>query len=102
MRRWVCSKKQMLSSERSTAYSAIPRNSRDWRKGTMLNPVSRNPTAIVAGLATLLMFDAAVLLLPEAWLEVVRENALDVVLVLEKRLFGARPSEDKTRIVVVD
>jgi adenylate cyclase len=68
----------------------------------MFRLASPNRAAIAAGLATLLLFDAAFLLLPEAWLEIVRENALDLVLDASQRLPGARTRENGAGVVVVD
>jgi adenylate cyclase len=63
---------------------------------------SRNRVALVAGLATLLLIDAAVLLLPETWLEIVRENAFDIVLGGAQYL--SRPARHQTGVnaIVVD
>jgi adenylate cyclase len=58
--------------------------------------------ALVAGLATLILFDAAFFLMPEGWLETIRENALDIVLDLDQRLFGDRPHETAAPVIVVD
>jgi adenylate cyclase len=68
----------------------------------MFRLASRNRAAIAAGLATLLLFDAAFLLLPEGWLEIVRENALDLVLDADQHLFGTRSRGTNTSVVVVD
>jgi adenylate cyclase len=67
----------------------------------MVRLASRNRAAIVAGLATLVLFDAAVLLLPDPWLEIVRENAFDIVLNAD-RLVGSHPRENTANVVVVD
>src|SRR5277367_6095918 len=67
----------------------------------MVRLASRNSAAIVAGVATLVLFDAAILLLPDAWLEIVRENAFDIVLNAD-RLFGSHPRENTANVVVVD
>jgi adenylate cyclase len=67
----------------------------------MVRLASRNRAAIVAGLATLVLFDATALLFPDAWLEIVRENAFDIVLNAD-RLFGSQPRENTANVVVVD
>jgi len=59
-------------------------------------------TALAAGLATLILFDAAWFLMPEGWLETIRENALDIVLDVDQRLFGDRPHETTAPVIVVD
>lgn len=56
--------------------------------------------AIVAGLASLVLFDAAILRFPDAWLEIVRENAFDIV--LANRLFGSGQRENTAKVVVID
>jgi adenylate cyclase len=58
--------------------------------------------ALAAGLATLILFDAAFFLMPEGWLETIRENALDIVLDVDQRLFGDRPHETAAPVIVVD
>ena len=63
---------------------------------------SRNRAAVIAGLAMLLIFNAAVLLLPDGWLEVVRENAFDVVLAADRDLSGIPRPPAGTKVVVVD
>ena len=45
-------------------------------------------TALAAGLATLVLFNAALFLMPDGWLETIRETALDIVLDVDQRLFG--------------
>jgi adenylate cyclase len=67
----------------------------------MVRLASRNRAAIIAGVATLVLFDATILLLPDAWLEIVRENAFDIVLNAD-RLFGSHPRENIANVVVVD
>src|SRR5580692_7824724 len=64
--------------------------------------VLRNRSALIAGLATILLIDAAALLLPESWLEIVRENAFDVVLAGAQRLSGAETRDINTSVIVVD
>jgi adenylate cyclase len=64
--------------------------------------VSRNRSALIAGLATILLIDAALLLLPESWPEIVRENAYDAVLAGAQRSSGAAPRETRARVIVVD
>jgi adenylate cyclase len=63
---------------------------------------SRNRSALLAGLAALLFTDAAVLLSPATWLEIVSENAFDVVLACAQQLFGAAPQGTSTKTIVVD
>jgi adenylate cyclase len=67
----------------------------------MLRLGRRNRAGLAAGLAVLLLFDAALWLLPEAWFEIVRENAFDAVLNAD-RLLGSSPRESAARVVVVD
>jgi len=61
-----------------------------------------NRAALGAGLVTLLLFNLAILILPEAWSEIVRENAFDIVMNADQRLFGAVPRNTSARVVVVD
>lgn len=68
----------------------------------MFRLASHNRTAIAAGLGALLLINAALLLLPEGWLETVRESALDIVLDANQRLFNVRRHEGGTRVIVVD
>jgi len=68
----------------------------------MFKLASRNRVAFAAGLATLVLFDSALFLLPEGWLEIVRETALDIVLNADQRLFGARQHQSAASVVVVD
>jgi adenylate cyclase len=68
----------------------------------MFKLASRNRVAFAAGLATLVLFDSALFLLPEGWLEIVRETALDMVLDADQRLFGARQHQSAASVVVVD
>ena len=63
---------------------------------------SRNPAPRIAGLAALLLVDAAVLLLPETWLEIVRENAFDIVLAGAQHMSGAAPHDTPVNAIVVD
>jgi adenylate cyclase len=59
-------------------------------------------TALAAGLATLVLFDAAFFLMPDGWLETIRETALDIVLDVDQRLFGDRPHQSTAPVIVVD
>jgi adenylate cyclase len=68
----------------------------------MSRPASRNRAPRVAGLAALLLIDAAVLLLPETWLEIVRENAFDIVLAGAQHLSSVAPRDARATAVVVD
>ncbi len=54
--------------------------------------------ALAVGLATLILFDAALFLFPEGWLETVRENAFDIVLSVDPNaLLRPLPSEVHAR-----
>jgi adenylate cyclase len=68
----------------------------------MSRPASRNRAPRIAGLAALLLVDAAVLLLPGTWLEIVRENAFDFVLAGAQHLPGADPHDTRADAIVVD
>lgn len=68
----------------------------------MFKLARHNRAALVAGLAALVLIDAAALLLPYSWTEIVRENAFDLVLAAGPRLFGATPRQDRINVVVVD
>jgi adenylate cyclase len=62
----------------------------------------RNRVAIVAGIASLLSIDLAVVLLPEGWLATFRDKAQDVVFEIDRRLLSPRQRLSATRVVVVD
>lgn len=68
----------------------------------MLKLASRNRVAIVAGVATLLLIDATVLLFSDGWPGIAREKALDIVLETDRRLFTLQQRAEATRVVVVD
>ena len=68
----------------------------------MPRPGLRNRTALGAGLVTLLLFNLGILILPETWSEIVRENAFDIVMNADQRLFGGVPRNTSAKVVVVD
>jgi len=57
---------------------------------------------MAAGLATLALFVAALLLLPEEWIETFRETALDMVLAIDHRLEPKAVDEAAADLIVVD
>jgi adenylate cyclase len=58
--------------------------------------------AIAAGLATLMLCDAALLLVPDSWREIMRDTGVDLVLALGRRLVGEAPSSHGPPVVVID
>jgi adenylate cyclase len=63
---------------------------------------ARNRPAMAAGLATLALFVAAHLLLPEEWRETLRETALDTVLAIDHRLESKVLDNAAANLIVVD
>jgi adenylate cyclase len=63
---------------------------------------ARNRPAMAAGLATLALFVAAHLLLPEEWRETFRETALDMVLAIDHRLEPKVLDKAAANLIVVD
>ena len=63
---------------------------------------ARNRPVLAAGLATLALFLAAQLLLPEDWRETFRETALDMVLAIDHRLEPKALDKAAANPVVVD
>jgi adenylate cyclase len=63
---------------------------------------SPNRVAIVAGVATLLLVNAAHLLFSEGWLGIAREKSFDVILGADRRLIARQQREDSGPVVVVD
>jgi adenylate cyclase len=68
----------------------------------MFRLASPNRVALVAGIATLLLIDAAYLLFSEGWLGIAHERSLDIILDLDRRLFQRQPRPDGPPLVVVD
>jgi adenylate cyclase len=64
--------------------------------------LARHRIVFSAGLAALLLIDGAVLEIPDGWREHLRENAIDIVLGLDQRLFGAKVQETGPPVIVVD
>jgi hypothetical protein len=54
----------------------------------MARPFSRNRSALAAGIVTLGLCALAIVMLPDAWSEVAREHAFDIVLTADRRLSG--------------
>ncbi|MGH6712247.1 MAG: CHASE2 domain-containing protein [Bradyrhizobium sp.] len=67
----------------------------------MLSQVGKTHSGLVAGFLALILFFAAVLLLPKDWRNVFRETAFDVVLTADRQIRRLKPQETSKAVPVI-
>src|SRR4051794_13855914 len=84
--RWIESSATRSSSPKST--------------DRMLSQIGKTHSGVIAGILALVLFVAAISLMPREWRSVLREKAFDIVLAADRQLRRSKP--EGAPIVVVD
>src|SRR5689334_18873328 len=67
----------------------------------MLNRLGKTHSGLIAGVLALVLFLAAVLLLPRDWRNVFRETAFDVVLAADRQIRRLKPQDNAKGVPVI-
>ena len=70
----------------------------------MLSRVGRTHSGLIAGILALVLFLAAIALMPGEWRNVFRERAFDIVLAVDRQMRGSWPERNPAGppVIVVD